>query len=202
MDGANSSRSFTYLTIPHLARPVAVVVMIEMIFLLSIFAEIAITINGRPGNASINLTCLIFKQSLMNFDVGVALAGALFAIVLANIVAIFLICITGKNLDRGSAIMDANPLYTTIRALFVWGIALLLFFPLGWLFLTSFMTELQAIAVPPPDFFGTVARTSVVLVAVMTLWSCRFAFLVSTRLQHDVHAVVRDFDAVLGQQSR
>ena len=99
MDGANSFQRFIYLTIPHLARPVAVVIMIEMIFLLSIFAEIAITTNGGPGNASTNLTYMIFKQSLMNFDVGVASAGALFAIVLANIVAIFLIRIIGKNLD-------------------------------------------------------------------------------------------------------
>ena len=45
--------------------------------------------------------------------------------------------------------MDANPLFTTIRTLAAWALALLLFFPLGWLFLTSFKTELQAIAVPP-----------------------------------------------------
>ncbi|MGS0758937.1 carbohydrate ABC transporter permease, partial [Roseateles sp. GG27B] len=30
-----------------------------------------------------------------------------------------------------------------------WGAALLLFFPLGWLMLTAFKTELQAIAQPP-----------------------------------------------------
>ena len=99
MDGANAFQRFTYLTIPHLARPMAVVIMIEMIFLLSIFAEIAITTGGGPGNASTNLTYLIFKQSLLNFDVGTASAGALFAIVLANIVAIFLVRIIGKNLD-------------------------------------------------------------------------------------------------------
>ena len=99
MDGANAFQRFTYLTIPHLARPMAVVIMIEMIFLLSIFAEIAITTGGGPGNASTNLTYLIFKQSLLNFDVGTASAGALFAIVLANIAAIFLIRIIGKNLD-------------------------------------------------------------------------------------------------------
>jgi len=99
MDGANAFQRFGYLTLPHLARPMAVVIMIEMIFLLSIFAEIAITTNGGPGNASTNLTYMIFKQSLMNFDVGVASAGALFAVVLANIVAVFLIRIIGKNLD-------------------------------------------------------------------------------------------------------
>jgi sorbitol/mannitol transport system permease protein len=99
MDGASAVQRFGYLTIPHLARPMAVVIMIEMIFLLSVFAEIAVTTNGGPGNESTNLTYMIFKQSLMNFDVGVASAGALFAVILANIVAAFLIRIIGKSLD-------------------------------------------------------------------------------------------------------
>jgi sorbitol/mannitol transport system permease protein len=99
MDGAGPIQRFWYLTLPHLARPVAVVVMIEMIFLLAVFAEIAITTAGGPGNESTNLTYLIFKQSLLSFDVGVASAGALFAVLLANIVAIFLIRMVGKNLD-------------------------------------------------------------------------------------------------------
>jgi sorbitol/mannitol transport system permease protein len=99
MDGATAVQRFFYLTLPHLGRAMAVVIMIEMIFLLSVFAEIAITTGGGPGNASTNLTYMIFKQSLLNFDVGVASAGALFAVVLANIVAAFLIRIIGKNLD-------------------------------------------------------------------------------------------------------
>jgi sorbitol/mannitol transport system permease protein len=99
MDGASAIQRFFYLTLPHRARAMAVVVMIEMIFLFSVFAEIAITTGGGPGNASTNLTYMIFKQSLLNFDVGVASAGALFAVVLANIVAAFLIRIIGKNLD-------------------------------------------------------------------------------------------------------
>ena len=36
-----------------------------------------------------------------------------------------------------------------LRTLVAWLVALLLFFPLGWLVLTAFKTELQAIAVPP-----------------------------------------------------
>ena len=99
MDGANPLQKFWFLTLPHLGRPIAVVVMIEMIFLLSVFAEIFTTTGGGPGNESTNLAFLIFKQSLMNFDVGVASAGALFAVVLANIAAVFLIRMIGKNLD-------------------------------------------------------------------------------------------------------
>jgi sorbitol/mannitol transport system permease protein len=99
MDGANALHQFWYLTLPHLGRSIAVVVMIEMIFLMSVFAEIFTTTGGGPGNESTNLAFLIYKQALANFDVGVASAGALFAVILANIAAVFLIRMVGKNLD-------------------------------------------------------------------------------------------------------
>jgi len=41
-----------------------------------------------------------------------------------------------------------------LRTLVAWGITLLLFFPLGWLALTAFKTEMQAIAVPPLLLFS------------------------------------------------
>src|SRR5579864_1216878 len=40
-----------------------------------------------------------------------------------------------------------------LRSVVAWAFTLLLFFPLGWLLLTSFKTELQAIHVPPLFFF-------------------------------------------------
>ncbi|WP_265257036.1 carbohydrate ABC transporter permease [Verminephrobacter aporrectodeae] len=40
-----------------------------------------------------------------------------------------------------------------LRTTAAWGAALLLFFPLGWLLLTAFKTELQAISVPPLLWF-------------------------------------------------
>src|SRR4249919_1625346 len=90
MDGATYLQQLRYLYVPHLGRSIAVVIMIEMIFLMSVFAEIYTTTGGGPGNESTNVAFLIYKQSLMNFDVGVASAGALFAVVLANIAAVFL----------------------------------------------------------------------------------------------------------------
>jgi sorbitol/mannitol transport system permease protein len=100
MDGATYLQQLRYLYIPHLGRSMAVVVMIEMIFLLSVFAEIYTTTGGGPGDASTNVAFLIFKQALLNFDAGVASAGALFAVVLANIAGLFLIRMVGKNLDK------------------------------------------------------------------------------------------------------
>jgi len=99
MDGANYFQQLRYLVLPHLGRSIAVVVMIEMIFLMSVFAEIFTTTGGGPGDASTNIAFLVFKQALLNFDAGVASAGAMFAVLLANIAAVFLIRMIGKNLD-------------------------------------------------------------------------------------------------------
>ncbi|MDC6662970.1 sugar ABC transporter permease, partial [Leclercia adecarboxylata] len=91
LDGAGAIAIFWHLTLPHLARPIAVVVMIETIFLLSVFAEIFTTTNGGPGYASTNLAYLIYNQALVQFDVGMASAGGLIAVVIANIAAIILV---------------------------------------------------------------------------------------------------------------
>ena len=98
LDGANAFNMFRFLYIPHLYRPVAVVIMIQTIFHLSIFAEIYTTTAGGPGYDSTNLAFMIFSQALMQYDVGVASAGGLVAVVLANIVAFFLIRMIGNKL--------------------------------------------------------------------------------------------------------
>jgi sorbitol/mannitol transport system permease protein len=99
MDGANFVNRFIYIILPHLARAITVVILIETIFLLGIFAEIYVTTQGGPGYSSTNLPFLVYVQALLNFDVGGASAGGVIAVILANIVAIFLIRIVGKNLD-------------------------------------------------------------------------------------------------------
>lgn len=100
LDGAGPWALFYHLTLPHLARPIAVVVMIETIFLLSIFAEIFTTTGGGPGYETTNLAYLIYSQALLQFDVGLASAGGLIAVVLANIAAFFLVRLVGKSLTE------------------------------------------------------------------------------------------------------
>ncbi|MBJ7301779.1 sugar ABC transporter permease [Marinobacter salarius] len=100
LDGAGPWALFFHLTLPHLARPIAVVVMIETIFLLSIFAEIFTTTGGGPGYETTNLAYLIYSQALLQFDVGLASAGGLIAVVLANIAAFFLVRLIGKSLTE------------------------------------------------------------------------------------------------------
>ncbi|EHK59252.1 carbohydrate ABC transporter permease [Allomesorhizobium alhagi] len=100
MDGANFVNRFIYLTLPHMARAITVVILIQTIFLLGVYAEILVTTNGGPGYATTNLPFLIYRTALLGYDVGGASAGGVIAVILANIVAFFLMRAVGKNLDR------------------------------------------------------------------------------------------------------
>jgi len=99
IDGAGVFARFFHLTLPHLARAITVVILIQTIFLLSIFAEILVTTNGGPGVQSTNLAFLVYSQALLRFDVGSASAGGVIAVILANILAVFLMRLVGKNLE-------------------------------------------------------------------------------------------------------
>jgi ABC-type sugar transport systems, permease components len=100
MDGAGVFSRFWYLTLPHLSRAITVVVLIQTIFLLSIYAEILVTTNGGPGYASTNLPFLVYQKALLEFRIGQASAGGIIAVILANIVAFFAMRAVGRNLDK------------------------------------------------------------------------------------------------------
>ena len=99
LDGAGPIRMFFFITLPHLRRSITVVLMIETIFFLSVFAEIFVTTSGGPGLATTNLAYLIYVRSLLEYDVGSASAGGVIAIVLANIVAVFLVRTIATSLE-------------------------------------------------------------------------------------------------------
>ncbi|TRC95178.1 sugar ABC transporter permease [Mesorhizobium sp. WSM4303] len=100
MDGAGFVSRFIYLTLPHMSRAITVVILIQTIFLLSVYAEILVTTNGGPGYASTNLPFLVYQKALLEFKIGQASAGGVIAVILANIVAFFAMRAVGKNLDK------------------------------------------------------------------------------------------------------
>ena len=99
MDGASAIGRFRYIVLPHLTRAITVVILIQTIFLLGIFGEIFTTSQGGPGSASTTLPYMIYKQAVIAKDIGRAAAGGIIAVILANIVAYFLMRSMGKNLD-------------------------------------------------------------------------------------------------------
>ncbi len=98
IDGARGGQIFFHITIPHLRRAMGMVVMIETIFLLSIFAEIYTTTSGGPGTATTNLAYLVYSLGLQQFDVGLASAGGIIAVIVANVVAFFLVRVLAKSM--------------------------------------------------------------------------------------------------------
>ena len=97
LDGAGPISYFFYIVLPHIARAITVVVLIETIFLLNVFAEIRVTTNGGPATS--NIPFRIFELATNDNDVGGAAAGGVVAVILANIVAFFLVRMIGKNLE-------------------------------------------------------------------------------------------------------
>ena len=93
LDGANAWSRFRNLTLPHLGRPIAIVIMIQAIFHLSLYAEIEIV---SRGNGNKNLPYLIGEFASNN--IGAASATGIYAVILANLIAIFLHRMDGKTL--------------------------------------------------------------------------------------------------------
>ncbi|MBP9185365.1 MAG: sugar ABC transporter permease [Fuscovulum sp.] len=100
MDGASALNRFRYIILPHMTRAITVVILIQTIFLLGIFGEIFTTTQGGPGSASTTLPYMIFKQAIAAKDIGRAAAGGIIAVILANIVAYFLMRGLGRNLEN------------------------------------------------------------------------------------------------------
>jgi FtsH-binding integral membrane protein len=83
-------------TTASVVTSITVVILIETIFLMNIFAEIKVTsVGGFAGN----LTYLVFSHLNDATDVGMAAAGGLVAVVLANLVSVLLVRFVGKNLE-------------------------------------------------------------------------------------------------------
>lgn len=101
MDGANNWQEFVYIILPHLTQTLSVVVMLESIFLLTIFAEIYASTSGGPGLATTTLPYLIYLKAFGEYRIGVAAAGSVFAVILANFVAFFVLRMIGRNLQGG-----------------------------------------------------------------------------------------------------
>jgi sorbitol/mannitol transport system permease protein len=99
LDGAGPLAIFVNVQVPHMGRAISVVVMMETIFLLGVFAEIYVTTSGGPGIATTNLAFLIYQRALLAFNVGAASAAGVIAIILANVMATFMVRTVATRLD-------------------------------------------------------------------------------------------------------
>ena len=100
MDGAGFVSRFIYLTLPHMSRAITVVILIQTIFLLSSMPRSSSPPMAARATPPPTCPSSSTRRRCCEFKIGQASAGGIIAVILANIVAFFLMRAVGKNLDR------------------------------------------------------------------------------------------------------
>jgi sorbitol/mannitol transport system permease protein len=98
IDGAGPWTMFRFIVLPHMRRAIEVTVLLETIFILQIFGEIFVTTSGGPGTATTNLPFFLYQKAFQEYNIGVASAAGVLAVVVANIMASFVLRLIGGNI--------------------------------------------------------------------------------------------------------
>jgi sorbitol/mannitol transport system permease protein len=101
VDGASGRQEFLLIVLPHLKGYMQLGILLGTIYILSEFDSIAMTTQGGPGSATMNLPYLIYRTVFYGYDVGHAAAMGVVVVVLTYIFATYLIRLLGR-LMRGN----------------------------------------------------------------------------------------------------
>ena len=160
MDGARYLQQLRYLYVPHLGRSIAVVIMIETIFLLE-------RVRGDLHHHRRWSGGCQHQSRVPHLQAGAAqlrrrgglrggAGGGRPRQHRGDIPHSDDRQEPGLTIPLDQKIMAPKPPVTAAlvgRTVTAWVVTLVIFFPLGWLVLTAFKTEMQAISVPPLLFF-------------------------------------------------
>jgi sorbitol/mannitol transport system permease protein len=103
MDGASYPHILRYVIVPHLRRYIETAVLMEVLFILSVFGVIFVTTSGGPGIKTTNLSYAIYQEAFQRWDIGEASAMGIFAVVLANIVVMLFVRVLRQGQNTGVA---------------------------------------------------------------------------------------------------
>ena len=104
IDGAGFERVLLHIVVPHLRRYIETAVLMEVLFILSVFGVIFVTTSGGPGITTTNLSYAIFQEAFQRWNIGSASALGIFAVFFANIVVtIFVQVLRRGQLEGASA---------------------------------------------------------------------------------------------------
>ena len=99
VDGASSVQEFRFIVLPHLKGYMQLGVLLGTIYILVEFDSIAMTTQGGPGNATMNLPYLIYQTVFYGYDVGKASAMGVIVVVITFIFAQWLIRLLGRLME-------------------------------------------------------------------------------------------------------
>ncbi|WP_424949892.1 carbohydrate ABC transporter permease [Deinococcus sp.] len=101
LDGANPWQEFRHIVLPHWTQALEVVVLLETISVLQTYGEIYASTSGGPGVATTNLPYFIYQKAFAEYNIGVASAAGVIAVILTNILAIFMLRLISRNVSAG-----------------------------------------------------------------------------------------------------
>lgn len=103
IDGASYPYILRFVVVPHLRRYIETAVLMEVLFILSVFGVIFVTTSGGPGIKTTNLSYAIYQEAFQRWDIGEASAMGIFAVVLANIVVTLFVRVLRQGQNAGVA---------------------------------------------------------------------------------------------------
>ena len=103
IDGGGPIKLFRYIVLPHLQRYIELAVLMEILFILSVFGVIFVLTSGGPGIQTTNLSYGIYQEAFQRWDIGEASAMGVFAIILANIVVLVFVRVLRRGRAEGVA---------------------------------------------------------------------------------------------------
>ena len=96
VDGANAWQEYRFIILPHLTRFAQLAILLGSIYIISEFDSIAMTTQGGPGNATMNLPYLIYRTVFFGYDVGHAAAMGVLVVALTFVFATYFIRLLGQ----------------------------------------------------------------------------------------------------------
>lgn len=101
IDGASPFSILRHIVLPHLRRYIEIAVLMEILFILSVFGVIFITTTGGPGIQTTNLSYAIYDEAFSSRDIGDASTMGIYAIIVANIVVAVFVQVLRRGSDEG-----------------------------------------------------------------------------------------------------
>ena len=102
LDGATGWTEFRYITLPLLAPFIELATLLGAIYVLQLFGEIFVATQGGPGSATTTLPYFVYETISQDNDVGMASAEGVLAVVVASLIATFLLRMLSRTFDRGT----------------------------------------------------------------------------------------------------
>ena len=103
VDGANAWEEFRNITFPLLGPFIQLSVLLATIYVLQLFGEIFVATQGGPGSATTTLPYYVYETISQGNDVGTSSAQGVCAVILASIIATFLLRLLARTFQVSKA---------------------------------------------------------------------------------------------------